>query len=286
MTQYPTHAIALICALLGIAPLGCYALDESDELALAYGDKDTVRIATGARQSLRSAPAVATVITAEDIANMGATDLDEVLETVPGIHVSHSANGYTPLYVIRGIYSQLNPQTLVLQDGIPLTTLQQGNRGSFWGGYPVENIARIEIIRGPGSALYGSDAYAGVIDIITKSTADVSGAQAGVRAGSFGTQDVWARQVGKAGAVDLTAFVYLGDTDGFKEIVSADAQTRNDKLFPRGRQPALLLGRSIPARTWSTPTSIWPTKNGICGPATSSGRISGPPPGSVPRWIR
>jgi outer membrane receptor protein involved in Fe transport len=247
MNTHRIRAIVLTCILPWVAPLDALAIDDGDEstladLALAYGDKDTVRIATGTLQPLRRAPAVATVITAEDIAAIGATDLNEVLETVPGIHVSHSANNYTPLFVIRGIYSQLNPQTLVLQNGIPLSALQQGNRGSYWGAYPVENIARIEIIRGPGSALYGADAYSGVINIITRSASDISGAQAGVRIGSFGSRDAWALHGGMIGPVEVAAHLSLGTTDGFKETVSADAQTRNDRQFPTGTAASLAPG--------------------------------------------
>ncbi|HEV7913904.1 MAG TPA: Plug domain-containing protein, partial [Albitalea sp.] len=153
------NRLMLACALaLPLATVQAQATSatEEEELALAYGDKSSVSIATGSRQSLRRAPAVATVITAQDIAAMGAVDLDDVLETVPGVHVSRNNQSYTPLYVIRGIYSELNPQTLVLQNGVPMTTLLVGNRGIGWGGLPVENIARIEVIRGPGSALYGA----------------------------------------------------------------------------------------------------------------------------------
>ncbi len=204
---------------------------EVDELALIYGDKSTVSIATGTQQTLRRAPAVTTVITAQDIAAMGAIDLDEVMETVPGMHVARSANSYSPLYVIRGIYSQLTPQTLVLQNGIPITTLFVGNKGNIWGGYPLEHIARIEIIRGPGSALYGADAYAGVINIITKKAQDTTGTQVGTRAGSFKTWDAWIQHGGKIGALELAGYLRIGRTDGFKELMTSDAQTRNDKIF-------------------------------------------------------
>lgn len=235
MQGFGYRKLALACALLFRLPtaLAQYSEDEED-LALAYGDKTTVSIATGSPQVLRRAPAVATVITAEDIAAMGATDLDEVLETVPGIHVARSANNYAPLFVIRGIYSQLNSQTLLLQNGVPMTTLQQGNRGSFWGGYPVDHIARIEVIRGPGSALYGADAYAGVINIITKAAADTPGTQIGIRAGSFNTWDMSVQHGGKLGLIDVAGYLRLGSSDGFKEIVSADAQTRNDARFSTG----------------------------------------------------
>ncbi len=201
---------------------------EEDELALIYGDQSTVSIATGNPQALRRAPAVASVITAEEIAAMGATDLDEVLETVAGMHVARSASSYTPLYVIRGIYSQHTPQTLMLQNGIPTTTLYLGGKGQIWGGLPLDNIARIEVIRGPGSALYGADAYAGVINIITKTAADTPGTQSGVRGGSFNTKDAWVQHGSRQGAVDVAAYLRVGSTDGFKQTITADAQTARD----------------------------------------------------------
>lgn len=203
---------------------------DDDDLALIYGDKSTVSIATGNVQSLRRAPAVASVITAEDIAAMGAIDLDDVLETVPGVHVSHSANLYAPLYVVRGVYSQYNSQTLMLQNGVPMTTLLTGNRGNMWAGLPLENVARIEVIRGPGSALYGADAYAGVINIITKTAAESDGAQVGVRVGSNRMQDGWLLHGGKWGDVEVATYLRAGSTDGFKGNIEADAQSRNDKI--------------------------------------------------------
>src|SRR5674476_488408 len=161
-----TTRVQLILVLLTAAwTVSCYAASqtEEDELALAYGDKSFVTIASGSRQPIARAPSVATVITAEDIAAIGAADIDEVLETVPGIHVSRSPIGYNPIYTIRGISTQYNPQVLMLVNGIPVTAAYVGDRSQIWAGMPVANIARIEVIRGPGSALYGADAFAGVI---------------------------------------------------------------------------------------------------------------------------
>jgi iron complex outermembrane receptor protein len=207
------------------------AQTDEEDLALVYGDKSTISIVTGSQQTLRRAPAVATVITAQDIAAMGATDLDEVLESVPGLHVSRTNTYTTGLYVIRGIYAQNNPQTLILQNGIPVTTMLTGNKGNIWSGYPVDHIARIEVIRGPGSALYGADAYSGVINIITKTAADTPGTQFGVRAGSFNSRDAWVQHGGQSGPVDVAFYLRAGSTDGFSRIIDADAQSRTDKAF-------------------------------------------------------
>jgi outer membrane receptor protein involved in Fe transport len=203
--------------------------DEEADLASIYGDQRSVSIATGSAQLLRRAPAVATVITAEDISAMGAKELGEILETVPGLHVSRNSIGNNPLYVFRGIYSANNNQTLVLQNGIPMTLAYLSSKGGLFVSYPVENIARIEIIRGPGSALYGADAFAGVINIITKMAADVKGTLVGARVGSFNDRSAWVQHGGKLGAIDVAGYLNIGKTDGFKRLVEADAQTLNDK---------------------------------------------------------
>lgn len=192
---------------------------DDEDIALVYGDKGTVSIATGSQQPLRRAPAVATVITAEEIAAMGATDLDEVLETVPGLHVARSNVAYAPLNTFRGIYSINNAQTLMLLNGIPTTTMFTGGKGNVWAGYPVENIARIEVIRGPGSALYGAEAYAGVINIITKTSADLKGTTVGMRLGSQRTADVWGQHGGQLGPVQAAAYLRVGSTDGITESI-------------------------------------------------------------------
>jgi len=168
----------LIClaATVGLSNIAYSQVILDEELSLAYGDKSFVSIATGSRLPITRAPAIATVITATDIERIGARDLDEVLETVPGLHVSVSPAAYAPVYTIRGIRQTLvNPQVLMLVNGIATKTAFSGDRGIVWGGFPIENIERIEAIRGPGSALYGADAFSGVINIITKSAQDIAG---------------------------------------------------------------------------------------------------------------
>jgi len=220
-------ALAIAWATLATAQ----PTDEEDELALIYGDKSMISITTGAAQPITRAPAVASVITAQDIEAIGATDLDDVLETVPGLHVSHSALGYAPIYTIRGIATQYNPEVLVLTNGIPMSSAFAGDRGNVWGGLPVDNIARIEVIRGPGSALYGADAFSGVINIITKTAADIEGTQVGGRLSSFNTQDAWLLHGSKLGPLDVAGYLRLGRTDGSKETIGADAQTALDSML-------------------------------------------------------
>ncbi len=204
--------------------------DEVD-LQTAYGGEELVSIATGNQQPLYLAPAVTSVITAAEIKKRGAIDLSEVLESVPGLHVSRTTSPYNPIFQIRGITSGFNPQVLVLINGIPITNVFTGNRGQVWTGMPVQNIARIEVIRGPGSALHGADAFAGVINVITKTANDVHGLQSGIRTGSFNSQEGWLLFGRNWGKFNIAFSFQYSETDGHDERIDADAQTFFDSIL-------------------------------------------------------
>jgi iron complex outermembrane receptor protein len=189
-----------------------------------------VTIATGKQQSQIEAPAITTVITATDIEAIGATDLDDILETVPGLHVTYSPTFNNPSYIMRGLYSIDNPEVLMLINGIPVKQLYAGNRGNMWAGMPVNSISRIEVIRGPNSAVYGADAFIGVINIITKSRAEINGTEFGIRTGSFDTQDVWMIHGDDYYDFDVAAMLEIHDTDGHEGIIKQDLQSQLDTI--------------------------------------------------------
>lgn len=218
----------VIAALLAAEP--ARADSDEEDIYLAYGDASSVSLATGSRQALRQAPAVATVITAEQIAAIGATSLDEVLETVPGLHIGRAASMGASQYLMRGVVGTNAPQVLLLQNGIPLTLNFSSNKGNLSGDFPVENIARIEVLRGPGSALYGADAFTGVINIITKTAEDIQGSEFGVRGGSFGSHSAWFQHGGKLGAAELAVFLRNGSSDGHRRTLAQDASNRSGPL--------------------------------------------------------
>jgi iron complex outermembrane receptor protein len=197
---------------------------EEEDLAQAYGDKNFVSIATGTKQLRSKAPSAATVITAEEIANMGARTLSEALEAVPGLHVSRNflQNNYTPTYGMRGILSSASPHVLMMVNGIPRTSVYLGNPDELAVELPVDNIARIEVIRGPGSAVYGADAFAGTINIITKTAGDLDGTSIGVRAGSFNTWDSWVQHGSQIGDFDVASYLKIGSTNGQKRLIASD----------------------------------------------------------------
>ena len=199
--------------------------DSDLELMSLYGGEEFISIATGVTQPIAKAPAVASVVTAEEIEKIGARDIDDVLETIPGLHVARDITGYNPIYTFRGIYAGFNPQVLMLINGIPITNLFNGDRNVVRGGMPVQSISRIEVIRGPGSALYGADAFAGVINIVTHEANGEEHFEAGARYGTFNTKDFWVSKGGSVGDLKFYGILEGQKTDGFNEKIKADAQS-------------------------------------------------------------
>ncbi|WP_044416165.1 TonB-dependent receptor domain-containing protein [Halarcobacter anaerophilus] len=140
----------------------------AEETANSLNDV-TVVSASGFEQNLTDAAASISVITAEELEKKSYTDITDALKNVPGVYIS--GGGSNQNIMIRGMDSGY---TLFLIDGRPmqgegafeLNGTLQGAQTNFLP--PIEAIERIEIIRGPASSLYGSDAMGGVINVITK----------------------------------------------------------------------------------------------------------------------
>ncbi len=188
-------------------------------------------VASGTTTPIALAASTVTVISRSDIRAIGATDLDQILETVPGLHVTRSDQSYYGKYIFRGIASSSNAEALLLINGIPVKSLFTGSRSNVWAGMPVKAIERIEVIRGPGSALYGADAFAGVINIHTRSARDIDSDSAGVRAGSNDTWGGWSEQKGEFGGLHSAFSVEYQHTNGPDAHVRADSQTYLDGLL-------------------------------------------------------
>lgn len=136
-------------------------------------DVQVVTSATGFEQNIKDAPATITVITSEELEKKSYTDVTDALKNVPGVYVS--GGGSNQSVMIRGMSAGY---TLYLIDGKPMQNTGAFERNGGISGAqsnflpPLESIERIEIIRGPASSLYGSDAMGGVINIITKKHSD------------------------------------------------------------------------------------------------------------------
>ncbi len=114
------------------------------------------------------------VITQEDIKRIGATSVPEALRLAPGVDVAR-INGNKWAVSIRGFNSRISNKLLVMIDGRSLNT--RSFSGVYWENQDVmlEDVDRIEVIRGPGATLWGANAVNGVINIITKNSRDTQG---------------------------------------------------------------------------------------------------------------
>ncbi|MFC1524382.1 TonB-dependent receptor plug domain-containing protein [Thermodesulfobacteriota bacterium] len=150
-----------------------------------------VSLATRHPMPVHKAPAIASVLTANKIRNMGARNLIDILETIPGFGISRNEHGVF-MYEVRGIRTTLSEKILVMIDGHSLNKNYSGSALAYvCDDMPVEYIKRIEVVRGPGSALYGANAFIAVINIVTKDATDINGLIGSVTAGSFDTQKYW-----------------------------------------------------------------------------------------------
>ncbi len=153
---------------------------------LLFSEEELVVTASRHEQKISEAPSAITVITAEDIHQSGATNIPDVLRMVPGLDVMF-LTALDPSICARGLNHRLSNKVLLLIDGRPSYLKLLGN--IFWEAFSIslEEIERIEIIRGPGSVLYGTNAYCGVIHIITKSAEELKGTGISFTAGNYNT---------------------------------------------------------------------------------------------------
>lgn len=228
----PCHLKSLV-AILYCTTSQAIAADDIDYFSMSPAElaQTKVAIATGTPKAIFQSASVTSIVTAEQIKSMGATELHEVLETIPGMHagLQSSTNDYS--YSLRGIRNATNSEMLTMVNGTRINTPFRGSTMSYLE-LPLEAIERVEVIRGPGSALYGADAFAGVINIVTKKAKDINGSRLGVRAGDANTQSGWGQHSTQLAGWDIGASLQYQHTDGDGDrIIHSDFQGTKDKAF-------------------------------------------------------
>lgn len=177
-------ALLLLPSLVARAEIRDPELESLLDLGLEELMEIKVSSASKRAESVTEAPATVRVITAEQIRERGYLTLEQALAELPGVQFRNplSLNGYV---FVRGVPNQ-NNLTLVLVDGVEINEL---NSGGFYAGgqYNLANVQRIEVVYGPTSALYGTNAVSGVINIVTKSPEEAQGLQLSGGAGGFDT---------------------------------------------------------------------------------------------------
>jgi iron complex outermembrane receptor protein len=190
--------------------------EEPEEWDLFAAQDRLVTVASRYQQTTREAPALVTVISAEEIRRFGYRTLADVLQSVSGVFLSQSPEGYQLAWV-RGVIQADNNKILLMIDGVP--TYDGFYTHAWIDAYlPLSHVRQIEVIKGPGSAIYGTNAFSAVINVVTHDAAHFKGGFVRGNTGSFGTRSVMAmtgERLGKhANDGAWTAYARAYDTLG------------------------------------------------------------------------
>lgn len=198
----PPHCRAILAWTLAIGlclALPAGATEDFTELSIEELANIEVTSVSRKPQKLSHAPSAIFVITSDDIRRSGVTNIPDALRMVPGIQVARISSSKWAI-TARGFNSQFANKLLVQMDG--RTLYSPLFSGVFWEDQTtlLEDIDRIEVIRGPGASLWGANAVNGIINIITKTSDKTQGALATNRVGTLERSGGGARYGGEAGS--------------------------------------------------------------------------------------
>jgi iron complex outermembrane recepter protein len=189
----------VLCALLPMAALAQEPQTDLTNLQIEDLMNVDVTSASKKEQKLSRVPAAIFVITQEDIHRSGAIDIPDLLRMVPGLEVAQITPSIWAI-TARGFNSQYSNKLLVLIDGRAVYTPLFS--GVYWDAQdvPLDSIERIEVIRGPGATVWGTNAVNGVINIMTKAPKETGGGFATAKGGTLDHGSGMVRYGGRVGA--------------------------------------------------------------------------------------
>jgi outer membrane cobalamin receptor len=216
----PANLLILIGPLLAPLPAGLPGPTDAAPPAPLLNLEPVVVTASREPQPWSQTPGTVSVITREEIERQRYQSVTDVLRHVPGVHVDQPG----PRGSRSSIYTRgLDPNhTLVLIDGVRVNDPTNNRGGSFdLSGLDPAGVERIEVVRGPLSAVHGSDAIAGAVNIVTRTGREGDEALLDVSGGRFGTYRVRGEAGGRRGRADLSvagAWVDEGDVHGWSDF--------------------------------------------------------------------
>ena len=228
--------VLLLSMSLSTSPVSAEGVADSDDLAdFSLEELLSTEITTLSRkaESLVSAPAAVHVISQSDIRRSGARSIPELLRLVPGMQVAQ-LDGNKWAVTSRGNNGRFAPRLLVLMDGRTLYNPMLS--GVQWDAQDtdISAIERIEVIRGPGATMWGSNAVNGVVNIITKHAADTQGGNLGVSGGMQGYETTL-RYGAVNGDSSIRLFGKYFDRDGNTNELGLDAEDYSEMARFGGR---------------------------------------------------
>lgn len=161
-----------------------------------------IEVAAKTPQKQSEAPSIVTVVSREQLSLFGVRDLADILRIIPGFEFGLDVGSIAGLY-FRGTWAH-EGKALIMVDNIPINDHAFGNN-NFFGNIPFNAIDKVEIIRGPGSALYGGFAEVAVINVITSKGKNLDGVRVQADAGILG-DDVFTRNISVSAGINKDDF--------------------------------------------------------------------------------
>ena len=219
----------VLSVLVFILPSQAFAQEEKKPPTSPVTMEEVVVTGTRFEEKAERIPANVTVIGEKEIANSNAKNVPDLLRSQEGIVVRDLlGNGKTTQVDLRGFGESAPSNTLVLLDGRRVNEIDLS--GVDWTQIPIEQIKRIEIVRGSGTVLYGDNAPGGVINIITKTPSEKWTASAGTTLGSYGYNNEVFSVSGGHGQVAASLFGNYQSTDGYRENNEFRAKNLGGKI--------------------------------------------------------
>lgn len=192
------HAGVALCLAGLLASTPCLAADDAAADSEFFGEFPVVLSASRLVQPVNEAPAAVTVIDRETIRASGVRELADIFRLVPGMVVGR-LNGHSPALGFHGFSDGYFRQFQVLVDGVSIYNPLWG--GTAWGELPfaIEDVERIEVVRGPNAATYGANSFLGVVNIITRDPATDAPFETTINSGKYGVADVTVRHARSSG---------------------------------------------------------------------------------------
>jgi len=196
-----------------------------------------VQVVSKRVENVDEAPGVVSVITAADIQRFGARHLRDLIDRLPNTQVIGSALYPHNRTSMRGVtQTHLDDKVLILLNGRPLRDAGQGGvNGDIYSSFPLALLNQVEIIRGPGSVLYGTNAFAGVINLVTRSVPEEATAQLDLSLGSFATRELSISGAGQFNEVELLGSISSLDSNG-DTFANTTAELGEPGDYKTGRQ--------------------------------------------------
>ncbi len=231
-----TTIAVLVCIGLGPSLHVCAQEAPDSDTMLMFVGEDLYMVSAASRreESVRVAPAAVTVLGRKELKRY--LTLAEALGSVPGFYIEDS--GVKEQLFLRGVADSF----LVLLDGVPMANDSSNIDYPRGLDLSLDYIKQIEVVRTPGSALWGADAFSGVVNIVTRKGEDIQGTLLKAEAGSFDTHRANCLAGYQKGNLDMLVFASYAKTNGF-EADRAESDRPDDQI--RELYAKLCIGKQL-----------------------------------------